>query len=435
VLISVSEGDLANDPGTQKVRERLLGIAQNYFQELSNSHQVSPLRVADSAYLLGRVQSSLGLDDQAKATLQKALNVQTALLNDADDQIEALAKTAATHKEFSRIAEKTWSDRGVMDADAQAAQTALTDSLEHEEACVAYRRQAVELDPDDDELQRLLANSKMSLALVLIKKGSWDPKSQAFAEADQLLAEACNTWDELLAESPENLKLLKDSARGDAAVAKLRESQANAFAESNPRKYEKLLRESLELRTTAAQKFDELPANAVTPDIKLMQANCYRVCAESYFQLQQFDDAINSYQQALQVLRSLLRGSPLVDSYREGVAQAQFMLAQLYFAKQDNLGYDYTYEFQKTLVEGLAINPHDQEVADLLIDYTKSISVSFVESGLFQEALNQLEQAKSLLVDVPITKADKPLIDAVIEELEAEAAELRKKINSEDRTA
>jgi len=433
VLISVSEGDLANDPGTQKVRQRLLRIAQNYFEELSNSHQVSPLRVADAAYLLGRVQSSLGRDDDAHTSLKKALNIQINMLKDAEDQIGALTQIAKTHKEFSRIAEKSWSNRGVFES-SDAAKQALADYLKHEKACVQYRELALALGPTNEELHRLLANSQMGLGLGHIQQGIWTPTSDGFSQAESFLLQSQATWDELLAKTPNDPTRLKDSARGHAAKAKLRESQAAAFVESNPEKYEELLTESLKLRTIAAKTLEELPTDAVTPEIRLLQANCFQVCAESQVQLQQIDDAIANYEQALAVFRSLLMSSPLVDSYRLGVAQDQFMLSQLLLSKQDHYGYQFVTDFQHTLVDGLTINPRDAVSADLLLDYTKSISVSLVEQGLFQEALNQLEQAKNMLADIPVIKSDKPLIDAVIEKLEVEATKLREQINTEDRT-
>jgi hypothetical protein len=143
------------------------------------------------------------------------------------------------------------------------------------------------------------------------------------------------------------------------------------------------------------------------------------------------DEAIQNYQFTVGVLRQLLMSNPLVDKYRIGVAQNQFMLAQLYFSKGDDLGYTSSYEFQQTLVDGLAIDPGDKTISNLLLDYTRAMAEGLVASELVPEALNQIENAKHMLEDLQVLDADKPAIEAVIEELN----KLREEIKPADRTA
>jgi tetratricopeptide (TPR) repeat protein len=430
VLVSVSEDDLSNQPGTQMVRERLLKVAQEYYQQLSMTQQISADKVANAAFLLGRVQGSLGMNDEAEDSLNEALKIQTDMLATAEDQVEALTDIAASHKELAKLGEKLWND-GSVGEPSDEAQEALAASIEHNQKCVEFRTKAMELESEDPELARLVGSAKMGLGLALIQQARWKNEVDGWTAAETSLEEAEKLWAATLKKAPNDPDLLKDIARGRAALGDLREAQANHFAESDKAKYESLLRESLKLRQEAAEKFSKLPSAAVNPETRSQLANCFQLQAESYYQLGMIDEAIQNYQFTVGVLRQLLMSNPLVDKYRIGVAQNQFMLAQLYFSKGDDLGYTSAYEFQQTLVDGLAIDPGDKKIVNLLLDYTRSMAEGLVASELVPEALNQIENAKHMLEDLQVLDADKPAIDAVIERLN----QLRQEFDGGDRTA
>jgi eukaryotic-like serine/threonine-protein kinase len=431
VLVSVSEDDLSNQPGTQMVRERLLEVAQDYYQQLSMTQQISAEKVADAAFLLGRVQGSLGMNDKAEDSLNEALEIQTNMLASAEDQVEALTDIAATHKELAKLGEKLWND-GSVGEPSNEAKEALAASIEHSLKCVEFRAKALELESEDPELARLVGSAKMSLGLALIQQARWDSEGNSdWSAAEKSLEEAEKLWAQALKKTPNDPELLKDIARGRAAFGDLREAQANQFVESDKAKYESLVRESLELRQDAAEKFSKLPATAVNPETRSQLATCFQLQAESYYQLGLADEAIQYYQLTVGVLRQLLMSNPLVDKYRIGVAQNQFMLAQLYFSKGDDLGYTSAYEFQQTLVDGLAIEPGDKKITNLLLDFTRAMAEGLVASDLVPEALNQIENAKHMLEDIQTLDADKPAIEAVIEQLD----QMRQEFDGGDRTA
>jgi serine/threonine protein kinase len=429
-FVSVSEDYLSDQPGTQMVRERLLESAQKYYEQLSMTQQISADKVANAAFLLGRVQSSLGMADKAEDSLNEALKIQTDMLATAEDQVEGLIDIAATHKELGKLGEKLWND-GSVGKPSDEAKEALAASIEHNLECVEFRTKALELEPEDPELARLLGSAKMGLGLALIQQARWKNEVDGWTAAEKSLEEAEKLWAATLKKTPNDPELLKDIARGSAAFGDLREAQANQFVESDKAKYESLLRESLKLRQEAAEKFSKLPAAAVNPETRAQLANCFQLQAESYYQLGMIDEAIQNYQFTVGVLRQLLMSNPLVDKYRIGVAQNQFMLAQLYFSKGDDLGHTSAYEFQQTLVDGLAIDPSDKKIVNLLLDYTRSMAEGLVTSELVPEALNQIENAKHMLEDLQVLDADKPAIDAVIEHLD----QLREEIKPADRTA
>jgi tetratricopeptide (TPR) repeat protein len=153
--------------------------------------------------------------------------------------------------------------------------------------------------------------------------------------------------------------------------------------------------------------------------------------AESYFQLSMIDEAIDRYSQTVTVLRQLLMSNPLVDKYRTVLAMNQFMLAQLYFNQADDLGYTSAYEFKQTLVDGLAIDPDDKNISFLLLHYTRAMAEGLVQKERVPEALTQIEDAKNMLEDIQVLDADKPAIDAVIEQLN----QMRLEFEGGDRTA
>lgn len=430
VLVSVSEDDLSNQPGTQMVRERLLKIAQEYYQQLSMTQQISADKVADAAFLLGRVQASLGMNDKAEDSLAEALEIQTKMLATAEDQVEALTDIAATHKELAKLGEKLWNDGTVSDPTDEAKE-ALADSIEHNQKCVEFRTKAMELESEDPELARLVGSAKMGLGLALIQQARWKNEADGWTAAETSLEEAEKLWAATLKKAPNDPDLLKDIARGRAAFGDLREAQANHFIESDRAKYESLIRESLSLRQEAAEKFSKLPAAAVNPETRSQLATCYQLQAESYFLLGMIDEAIDSYSQTATVVRQLLMSNPLVDKYRTVLATNQFMLAQLYLNQADDLGYSSAYDFKQTLVDGLAIDPDDKNISFLLLHYTRAIAEELVRKERVPEALTQIEDAKQMLEVIQVLDADKPAIDAVIEQFD----QMREDMKPDDRTA
>ncbi|QEG37345.1 Serine/threonine-protein kinase PknB [Bythopirellula goksoeyrii] len=422
-FISVSENDLSDEPGTQQVRRRLLTIAEKYYDELSSTDQISPAYVANAAYLLGRVQSSLGMDEEAEQSFKKAISSQTGLAHKPASTIDSRMALAATYNELAKLGEKAWNVR--LDEANEVAQAGLHSWREHSQNCLDCRTQALAESPNRRDLKRLEANAKMNLGLSHVAQGRENPQGTDFAEAERLLQEANETFRELNEQAENDPLVQKDLARGLAALARLRDAEAEALANSDPEAYESLLRKSLELRSQAAETIASLPVESVSAETQMMLATSYQLCGESHVQLGEFNEAVAAYKSNMHVMQQLLMTNPSVFKYREGVARAQFMLSQLLFALQDNEGYDYTVEFHHSLVDGLAIDPENEKAADLLYEYTTAIADSLAQAELVPEAVEALNHARNLLVDLQILGGDRSIIENTIERLDRKIEELQ----------
>lgn len=428
-FVSLSENDLSDEPGTQQVRRKLLTIAQKYYSELGKTAQVSNAKVANAAYLLGRVQASLSMDREAEQSFNQAIALQQRLLATTDDHVKALAALAYSYNELAKLNEKAWNIKLFDKSDSEA--------LAHLEAweansqlCLEQRTKALHLLPHDRDFKRLQANAKMNLGLAYVEQGRRDSLSGGYQRAEKLLLEALRSFRQMAREAPDDGWIKKDLARGLGAVARLRDFQA----ESDSDRKEELLRKALQLRTKAAQTLAALPSEAVTSETQMLLAMCYQLCGESHYQLGMLEEADNDYKNNLLVMQQLLLSNPSVFRYREGVARAQMNLCQFSFGTRKNDGYEYISQFQKTLVDGLAIDPLNQQAADLLFEYTKSVADGLAAAELYPEALNQLNQAIQLLESVPRWIGDRTVIDKTVERLRDSIKQVQKLVR-EDPTA
>ncbi|TWU22579.1 Serine/threonine-protein kinase PknB [Bythopirellula polymerisocia] len=422
-FVSVSENDLSDEPGTQQVRRKLLTVAERYYDELNATDQISSENVANASYLLGRVQASLNLAKEAEQSFRKAIEIQASIVQKPKSTVDARMALAATYNELAKLGEKAWSVR--LDAANEIAQAGLRSWRENSQKCLQYRTEALAMLPNRFDLQRLQANAKMSLGLCHVQLGRVNPTGKNFADAEQLLQESLTTFRELDEQTENDPLMRKDLARSLAALARLRDAEAEPLVISDPDANQKLIRQSLELRSQAAETLVKLPPEAVTAEIQMYLATCYHLCGESHVQLGEIDEAIAAYESNMGVMQRLLMTNPSVFIYREGVARAQFMLSQLLFANKDNQGYDYIVELQYTLVDGLAINSSNQKAADLLFEYTSSLTDSLVQAKLMAEAVFQLQRARDLLSDLQVIGDDRRVIESAIERFDHRIKELQ----------
>lgn len=422
-FVSVSENDLSDEPGTQQVRRKLLTIAERYYDELNNTDQISPENVANAGYLLGRVQSSLNLSNEAQQSFEKAIAMQTVLVQKPESTIDASLALAASYNELAKLGEKAWNVR--LDEANEIAQVGLKSWRECSQKCLEYRTAALAKSPGNLEIQRLQADAKMNLGLSHIELGRVKPEGSDFAEAERLLQEANATFRTLREQAEEEEFAQKDLAQGLAALARLRDAEAEPLVNTDPETYEKLLREALDLRSQAAETLTKLPPEAVTAETQMYLARSYQLCGESHVQLGELTEAITAYERNMAVMQQLLMTNPSVFIYREGVARAQFMLSQLMLADRNSQGYDYIVEFQHTLVDGLAIDPTNQKAADLLFEYTISLADSLVQAELMAEAVFQIQRARDLLADLQVLGGNRSVIESTIERLETRIKELQ----------
>lgn len=432
LFVFASENVLADEPGMQTIRATLLESAQNYYQELLDTGQTSPEQVAKSAFLLGRVQSSLGDHDAAAQSFDTALDEFGALVKSNENNLATVKALAQTHNEYARLQEQAWYANQGLDQNKEAFGS-LKSWARHAEECVAWRVEVLQAEPRDVETRRLLANAKMNLGIALSEQFLAGIEADISTRTDELFKEAQKLRQELLSESTEQTKVLRDLALGYAAQADLRFSQAEL--RSDVVEKNELWNESLELRTLAIETLSQIPPADVTTEIDWLLATFHQVCAECHLRMQNIKDALNEYAQTQKIMGQLLLQNPRVLKYRIGLAQSQYMQSQVLLAMRDAQGYTLFEDCQKTLADAIAINPRNQEPLTVLADYSTGFAKSLAEADENSLAEKYLSGTIKLLEQIEVREQDRAAIEATILDLQRFLDTLKQKRKSVNQVA
>ncbi len=402
VIIFASENKLGDEPGMQEARRTLLEAGELYYEKLIAGGAGSQEDLAAASFKLGSVQKLLGQWDAARASLLKALKLQERGLNASPDDASLLLAAAKTHNELSRLGEDIWSKDGAASDDA-AREAAFTLWVEQAALCVERRRRAAELDPENHETKRLLANAIMNAGWAEAERARGAVDAELLENAVAELAEAQQLRRAVLAEDETDYPVWRDLASGLMAEADAAEIESG-MAE-DPEAQTAALRRALGLRTEAAEVLSTLPSIARTSEIERRLAFCYQLCGNSHFMLGDVDAAIAAFSQARDTMDLLLNRNPRVVSYRTGLAGVEFNLAQLMFASGNDLGYGMFADCQNNLVEALLIDPENSTPFDVLVDYTTSIAEELAVQDRGVDAVKVLRRAANLLERIDHSKS------------------------------
>jgi serine/threonine-protein kinase len=195
LFTKVSEDALLNQPGMQGLRKDLLqktlAYYQRFLEQRANDSSVKE-EYAATLFRAGRILDELQSPEQARPNLERARDIQAALVRQSPKDATRLQALADTQNALGR----SWHRSQQLD-----------------EALAAYksgcdlRKQLVELSPKDLEYQRMLANSIMNIGLVEKDRGEFDP-------AGEKLQAAQNLRQELLAAQGDSAKLVRELAMG-----------------------------------------------------------------------------------------------------------------------------------------------------------------------------------------------------------------------------
>lgn len=411
-FVFASEDVLAQEPGMQTARRTLLHSARQYYEQLLGSGHASGAEFARTSHLLGQVQASLGEWDAAEASLRRALTTWRQLADDQPRDVALVAAVADTHHELAKLA----TQRRASDADLQdQRRDALLRQWEAEsEAAVEWRQRAADLEPNEPERKRLLANALMSRGIALTELAQSAAGDAAFEAAAEQLEAAQQLRQQLIQADSTDYRTKQDLALGLIAEADLREARR---ADTDA-----ALQQALALRVQAATTLASLPPEALTRENRWRLSRCYQSCGESSYRLGELADASRYFQQMRGVLSKLLRQDPNVLRYRIGVASAEFNLGQVLLATGDPVGYQWVEQAQRTLADAIAIAPTQAEAREMLLSYTRSIALALAEEGLNAVAGLQVERAIELLEGVPLEAEDAATAERA---MDAATAELR----------
>lgn len=433
-FIFASEDVLAEEPGMQTARRTLLENAKRYYRGMMDGGQGSPEKLATAAFMLGRVEASLGETTNARASFEQALELQTALVDKADDRAAALLAVARTHNEYARLGKAIWHGQQI-DVPTAEARSGLVLWLEQAGKCAEFRTRAVNEQPANAERKRLQANGLMNLALAKIEAAIAQPNNASTDEIRELIEESQAIRSALLAPSQSEEGILprvdRDYALGLAATADLETLQGDRAADTE--QATSYWRRSLALRREAAQRLAAIPDSARTQDISWKLAITHQLCAEQSYQLGEPSDAIASFEAMREVMHRLLTQNPGVGRFRTGLAKALFNLSQLHYAtNRIDAGGTFFADCQDVLVEGVVAQPGGDSLSQL-VDYTLTLAQSLAEHpSLRSQAIGMVERAESNLAELSLSQQDKQLIAASRKRLRDAAEQMRSTSSTAD---
>ncbi len=432
-FIFASEDLLADEPGMQAARRRLLEIAQRYYQQLSDSGYGAADKLANAAFMLGRVQASLGHSDDARRSLDRAIALQTKTIDDQPRAGELMVALARTHNAYTKLGKSLW-HQGQIDRPTAASRAGLALWLEHAQACTAWREQAAAIDPSNLEWRRLYANALMNLALAQIEQVVADPQAAIdLAAVDVSLEKAQSLRKHLLDQDPQNGLVVRDLAMGEVAIADALDLRANRSQDQAPA----LWQASLEMIKGAANRLANLPADSRTMETDFNLATCYQRAGRQSYLLGDLPAAIASYHQMLSVTQDLLLKNPRVGRFRIAVAEAQFNLSMLSYASDDlDSGAALLADCQDTLADGVALNPGGESLP-LLVQHTLAIAEGLaindqvpreVQRELLRRANGLIRRAQELLTTIRVGPEQSDLIKQAGQRLEEKSQALAERI-------
>ncbi|MEM6798492.1 MAG: serine/threonine-protein kinase [Planctomycetota bacterium] len=441
-FIFASEDLLADEPGMQAARQRLLEIAQRYYRQLADSGYGDDRKLAAAAFMLGRVQASLGRTDAAAKSFDRAQRRQLAEVEARPGVVGPLVELAQTHNEFARLGKSRWHE-GQIDRPTTATRQGLLLWRRNAEACVKWRAEAARLAPEDGELQRLHANALMNLALVKIEEAVADPidaagdgdTGVATDGIESLLTRSQAIRREALDREPGNGRLLRDTALGLSAESDLRELEALRMPDAASA--EPLWRESLRLTNESARLLAELPKETRSIETDYRLATRHQRAGRLNYQLGEVDQAIAAFGQMRGVMQELLRQNPRVGRFRTGVAEALFNLSMLAYASDDlDGGAARLADCQDTLIDGIALHPTGESLG-LLVDHTQAIAEALalndrvpqnVRADLLKRATGLIERADEMLASLRLPPPHEDNLEAARQRLQSTAEKLARQV-------
>jgi tetratricopeptide (TPR) repeat protein/predicted Ser/Thr protein kinase len=323
----VSEDELLNEPGMQPLRKDLLEKALKHYQYfLSESGGKDAIRdeVAASHFRIGVISQTLGQYEQAERELLAADEMQRALLKEQPNEIAKLKAVADTLNALGNLYHTMHRFRESLEMFQQATKT---------------RDRIAALEPSNDELKRLSANTHMNLGLALVQQ---DRLEDGLDEMEKAQASRSS----ILKMNPELDKVRRDLAKGWYSLGKT-ETQANDFESAishfqkaiddfetlrkrDPRSLELRFRLSVTLRFLGGvlgEKGDHAAAiDAYTsatslmaslassnPDVSEYQVELAILAMNrgtAFANLEELPRAIEAYEEALLITRQRLRSEP-----------------------------------------------------------------------------------------------------------------------------
>ena len=435
-FVFASEDVLAQEPGMQAARATLLESAQQFYSALAERKPEdvdSQRELADAQFMLAKVQMALGQDEVAEASLKKAIQIQRELLEKLPSDVALLTAMAKTHNQLAIVAQKNWqslTQNKTMVTLAKDLATEVEQSIrswkQHSAEVIRLRRLVVKLMPTELEANRLLASAIMNEGNAMSIRGYTNRNLLEQDQAREKLLEAQAVRQQVLDEYPEQSLVRRDLGRGYFNLANNEITAAD----------HELKEEALRARwsrcvsdlTNAIAAYEQLPAEALELDTKLELARCYRLRADSYFNLVSMEKADTDYKQAESVLSQLTLRNPSVFRYRIVLAEVQFnyCMFNFNFGLQEE-GLKLLGRSRMTLLQALRVDPDNQQAVGQFLNFTKTMVAAFAENDrpnlemaetVAQQAFDELQRLIEESTEYQSLQPNLEKLNAVIESIQ-----------------
>ena len=304
----VSEDELLNEPGMQKLRTELLEKALTHYEYFlsdrkKNSGNVDSKileEIGKSNFRFGTVQKLTGKLDKAQEAFNEARAIQEGLLKQSPESIQRLEELTDTLNAIGTLASEQGDDATALDAFERS----------HD-----YRVQLVAKDPSELRYQRLACNTLMNIGLTKINADRIEQGLEDLHKAqDQRLA--------LLGIFPEAEKLHRDIARGWYSLGKC------TFQPEEPQEANEYFEKSVESFRKAIQLNQRSLSNQFDCSVAL------RLLGETYISLSEDQKAQRSFEEAHALAMKLADNNPEVVSYQTQLAHLDRSLGACYASQE-----------------------------------------------------------------------------------------------------
>jgi eukaryotic-like serine/threonine-protein kinase len=280
----VSEESLLNQPGMQPLRRDLLQRALDYYQRLLVRRRDNPElqdELGTTYYRVGLITEELESASKAIPWYEQAESLQRRLLADAPEMPERLEAMGATLNALGTAWFRLHD---------------LEKAVAYYQQAVRFRNQLRELDHNNVEYVRLLANTHMNLGLVEGDSGRPEESLKAFTTAQDLRRDMLTRQDAW--------KLRRDLAKGEYNLGYVAISTSDLLnAEAH--------------FTDAANQFERvLLEDPNDQDTQVLLSTCYRLVGDLGQYRDPPVDPIPWYSKAQQRLRRLIDQNPAVVDYQ-----------------------------------------------------------------------------------------------------------------------
>jgi len=396
----VSEDRLLREPGMQRLRADLLGLARSYYEKLlAESGEQDDLReVALAHYRVGKVAEEIETPAAAIAHYAKAEAIQRRIVNTAPGNTQALEALS-----------DSLNAKGCALVNDQQLDQALASYAETAE----IRKRLAESAPERWEFQRTLANTYMNIGLARLaaaKRGVASEANRLFATARETMEQAQAIRQEAMPASGNDRKLRHDLATGFVNLSLLA-GRTGEFAVARGHS-----REAVRLFRDLAKEDSAINAR---PDLALLQrlANCY--CIEAHMicdpifssqksrkdlsaqKRQDLLEAEASYEEALKIIEPLAFGNPEVFEYQLALAEIRVDMGQLECVQGNTEAAIAALMAAETILRRLlAAQPEAPRCLDLFIRALADLGVLRTDMKQRRQALLELEQLQERIAEM-----------------------------------